>query len=310
MKISLVSRSGRDILAGGLDIPDDATKVDQLKALIHKLSEEKKIKGALLTPGRQRLTIPGADAKAKPVVLADGKTLADFDIKDGTVITLKDLGPQIGYHTVFFWEYFGPMVIYPLFYCFRAEIYGKTFEPVLAQRLAMFYHTFHYAKRIAETFFVHDFSHATMPIMNLFRNSGYYWMFGAMMSYFINHPDYTSPNETLVKAAILIALMMQAGNFTSHIILTNLRKSGKGYLIPRGFAFNFVTCANYTFEIYGWFFFNVATQSVMGVLFMCAGALQMIQWALAKHKRLRTLFDGKDGKEKYPRRWVILPPFI
>jgi hypothetical protein len=34
---------------------------------------------------------------------------------------------------VFFWEYFGPMVIYPLFYYFRAEIYGKTFEPVLAQ---------------------------------------------------------------------------------------------------------------------------------------------------------------------------------
>jgi hypothetical protein len=32
---------------------------------------------------QQRLTIPGADAKAKPVVLADGKTLADFDIKVG-----------------------------------------------------------------------------------------------------------------------------------------------------------------------------------------------------------------------------------
>uniref|UniRef100_A0A5K1DU49 Uncharacterized protein n=1 Tax=Nymphaea colorata TaxID=210225 RepID=A0A5K1DU49_9MAGN len=22
------------------------------------------------------------------------------------------------------------------------------------------------------------------------------------------------------------------------------------------------------------------------------------------------MFDGKDGKPKYPRRWVILPPFL
>lgn len=70
------------------------------------------------------------------------------------------------------------------------------------------------------------------------------------------------------------------------------------------------SCANYTFEIYGWLLFNVATQTVAGVLFMMAGALQMIQWALQKHARLRKLFDGKEGREKYPRRWVILPPFL
>jgi len=36
----------------------------------------------------------------------------------------------------------------------------------------------------------------------------------------------------------------------------------------------------------------------------------MIQWAIAKHKRLRKLFDGKDGRKAYPRRWIILPPFL
>lgn len=36
----------------------------------------------------------------------------------------------------------------------------------------------------------------------------------------------------------------------SHIILANLRKPGeKGYKIPVGGAFNFVTCANYMFEV-------------------------------------------------------------
>ena len=59
-----------------------------------------------------------------------------------------------------------------------------------------------------------------------------------------------------------------------------------GYSIPSGFLFNFITCANYTTEILAWLGFNIATQSVAGYLFMLAGAGQMAEWALAKHKRL------------------------
>ena len=33
------------------------------------------------------------------------------------------------YKAVFFWEYFGPMVVYPLFYVFRKEIYGAMGVP-------------------------------------------------------------------------------------------------------------------------------------------------------------------------------------
>jgi very-long-chain enoyl-CoA reductase len=29
----------------------------------------------------------------------------------------------VGYATVFFWEYFGPLVVYPLFYAFPHIIY-------------------------------------------------------------------------------------------------------------------------------------------------------------------------------------------
>lgn len=104
-----------------------------------------------------------------------------------------------------------------------------------------------------------------------------------------------------------------------------------------------MTCANYMWEILGWACFNVATQSAVGIAFNLVGAAQMVQWALAKHarrvaggwggcramgrrsltfasraaplprpapRRLRRTFDGKDGRAKYPRRWVILPPFL
>ena len=39
----------------------------------------------------------------------------------------------------------------------------------LASSVAMVCWTLHYAKRLLETLFVHRFSHATMPLRNLFK---------------------------------------------------------------------------------------------------------------------------------------------
>jgi very-long-chain enoyl-CoA reductase len=104
---------------------------------------------------------------------------------------------------------------------------------------------------------------------------------------------------------------VQLGNLISHLHLAALRRNTKeGYSIPRGFLFNYVTCANYTFEIWGWLLFTAATRSLPAAIFGACGAAQMVQWALSKHRRLTKLFDGKDGRDKYPRRWVILPPVL
>ena len=43
---------------------------------------------------RQRLTVPGG-AGAKPTVLSAGKQLSEFGLSNGSVVTLKDLGPQV-----------------------------------------------------------------------------------------------------------------------------------------------------------------------------------------------------------------------
>jgi very-long-chain enoyl-CoA reductase len=41
-----------------------------------------------------------------------------------------------------------------------------------------------------------------------------------------------------------------------------------------------------------------------------AGMSQMFPWAVQKHKRLKKLFDGTNGKKKFKRRFIILPPFF
>jgi very-long-chain enoyl-CoA reductase len=301
-------------------------------------------------PARQRLTLPVQPGKSgKPVVLNQKASLSDYCEKGSGSLTVvfKDLGPQVYYSTLFFWEYVGPLFIYPIFYYLPVyKYFGYEGERVIhpVQTYAMYYFCFHYFKRIMETFFVHRFSHATSPVSNVFRNCAYYWTFGAYIAYYCNHPLYTPVSDLQMKIGFGIGIVCQIANFYCHILLRNLRSptGSGGYQIPRGFLFNIVTCANYTTEIYQWLGFNIATQTVAGYVFLAVAAAIMTNWALGKHSRLRKasvpysslhtallsstvtkshtfslltlflvqLFDGKDGRPKYPRRWVILPPFL
>lgn len=305
VKLQIKSRSGRDILPDGLLLPSNAT-VDELKARFAELKPK-------YPPSRQRFTLPPREGARSGEALAHGKRLSDYGLTDGSVLFFKDLGPQIGYATVFFWEYLGPLLVYPLFYLAPRLLYPglKAPERGTVQTLALAYWSFHYIKRLLETAFVHKFSHATMPVFNLFKNCAYYWLFAAYVAYFVNHPLYTPPPTQRAIIALAAAMLCQFANFRCHVILANLRPAGsKGYVIPRGFLFNFISCPNYTAEILGWVCFTVATQTAAAGLFTLVGAAQMAQWAIGKHARLRKTFDGREGREKYPRRWVMLPPFF
>lgn len=308
MLITVASRSGREIVKGGIQLADNAT-VKDLKAAIYKRTGK-------LYPERQRLTLPLSSGQTRATVLDGDKKLSDFFLQgsDQKVI-LKDLGPQVKYSTLFFFEYLGPLFIYPLFYFLPVYKYAglpvnRVKHPV--QTYAAIYWCFHYFKRILETFFVHRFSHATSPLNNVFRNCCYYWSFAIFIAYFANHPYYTPVCETQMYIGFALGMVCQLANFYCHIILKNLRApDGQGgYQIPRGFLFNYITCANYTTEIYQWLGFNIATQTLAGYSFLVVAAFIMTDWALGKHRRLRKIFDGKEGRSKYPRRWVILPPFL
>ena len=85
--------------------------VDDLKARFAELKPR-------YYPSRQRFTLPPREGQRSGDVLSGGgkRLAADYGLEDGSVLYFKDLGPQVGYATVFFWEYFGPLAIYPLFF--------------------------------------------------------------------------------------------------------------------------------------------------------------------------------------------------
>ncbi|KAG6469453.1 hypothetical protein ZIOFF_074170 [Zingiber officinale] len=310
MKVTLVSRSGREVIKGGIELADEAT-VNDLQEAIHARIKK-------YYPSRQRLTLPFlAGSKGKPTVLIPKNKLADYcdGNTNNLTVVFKDLGVQVSYSTLFFWEYLGPLIIYPICYYFPVyKYFGYEGERVVypVQTYALYYWCFHYFKRIMETFFIHRFSHATSPLSNVFRNCAYYWTFGTYIAYHVNHPLYTPVSDLQMKIGFTFGLICQISNLYCHLILRNLRSpSGNGgYQIPGGFLFNIVTCANYTTEIYQWLGFNIATQTIAGYVFLIVATLIMTNWAFAKHWRLKKLFDGKEGRPRYPRRWIILPPFI
>lgn len=250
-----------------------------------------------------------------------GKNMKD-DVKLNTLnissnhvtLFLKDLGPQVGWTTVFLTEYAGPLLIYLIFY-FRPElIYGrKVAKMAQVVHIACGCWVFHYAKRLFETVFVHRFSNATMPITNIFKNSLYYWGFAAFVAYYVNHPLYTPPTfgTNQVYLGLACFIFCELGNLSIHIALRNLRPEGsKVRKIPYPSSnpftmlFNFVSCPNYTYEIGSWIAFTVMTQCLPAGLFMFAGAYQMTMWALGKHRNYRKEFI------KYPRGRKSIFPFL
>ncbi|KAI3902255.1 hypothetical protein MKW92_048291 [Papaver armeniacum] len=134
MKVTVVSRSGREIIKA---------TVSDLQEAIHARTKK-------YYPSRQRLTLPlSPGSKDKPTVLNSKTNLSDYcdAKKDNLTVVFKDLGPQVSYQILFFWEYVGHYLVYK-FLGYKEE---RVIHPV--QTYAMYYWCFHYFKRIMETFF-------------------------------------------------------------------------------------------------------------------------------------------------------------
>ncbi|KAK6462815.1 3-oxo-5a-steroid 4 dehydrogenase [Scheffersomyces coipomensis] len=277
---------------------------------------------------RIRITIlDPATGKHRP--LLGYKTFAENGItksdSETIQLTIKDLGPQISWRTVFKIEYVGPLLIHPPLYYYFSQ-YGQYNQN---QILAFYFVIFHFLKREYESFFVHKFSNDTMPIFNIFKNSGHYWILsGFNLAYFIYGATADQPipfitlSETARKyifyvndfpsyinyAIVALFLFAEVSNLISHLILSNIRKGDdtKKYVIPYGYAFKLVSCPHYFFESVSWFAYSILVGNWSSWLFLGVATVQMFIWAVARHKRYLKTF----GDEYKKLRRAIYVPYL
>ncbi|KAN0059918.1 Very-long-chain enoyl-CoA reductase [Thecaphora frezii] len=302
-----VSKRGPSPSSGGtplfpltLTLPTPTPTLETLKKAISAQSPR-------LTPPRQRITT----ADKKPL-LDDHQPLPSLGVRSGDTLYLKDLGPQVGWTTVFFTEYAGPLWIHPVVFAASASVWRQQFVPSRMQKLALAMVLAHYAKRELETLLVHRFSNGTMPLFNLFKNSFHYWILsGLLLAVGVYSPYYSQPrlqgtlqdSNLFLFSCLAVFVLAELSNAYCHLLLSWLRPPGtRVRKIPRGFAFTLVSCPNYTFEILAWIAFTVMTLNPAAAVFAAVSTAQMAVWAVKKHRAYKKEF----GKE-YPKRKVLVP---
>jgi len=169
----------------------------------------------------------------------------------------------------------------------------------------------HFVKREYETLYIHKFSLATMPVLNIFKNSAHYWFLsGLNIAYWIYSPSsWTAKSgptmDYLNVAGIILYIFGEASNLHTHITLSNLRSVGgteRG--IPKGYGFDLVTSPNYLFETIAWIGISLVTKSASTVIFLVIAYVgSMHPWAVKKEKALRAEFPDTYKK----KRNVIVP---
>ena len=252
---------------------------------------------------RLRIT-KGSDGT--PLQNSRDTSIQSTGLRHQSTIYVKDLGPQISWRAVFIVEYIGPLLIHPLVYALRSYIYPSApRQASQMQTLSCILICLHFVKRELETMFVHRFSAATMPAMNIFKNSAHYWILSgfniAGWIYAPSSPTAKSANQMMLSAGLVLYAGGELWNAYIHLVLSSLRSTGgteRG--IPSGFGFGLVTCPNYLAETIAWIgVYIVSGFSYSVLLFIAFSVGQMLLWAKKKENRYRREFGDKYKKKRY-----------
>ena len=220
------------------------------------------------------------------------RTLSTRPRPQRTVATTT-MAARIPWRTVFVCEYTAPLIVFP------AVSKAGPFAT-----LASTLWTVHFAKRLAETLFVHKFSKGTMPLTNLFKNCGYYGGAAALVGWDVSRRGPYSAQLAKLFAQLSPKTKVFVGawalcevlNFYTHLHLASLRSDGsREAKIPTAWPFRKVCSPNYSFEIGSWIFYSLATRSPAAWAFTALGALQMGLWSKQKLKRYKRKFKDEDA---------------
>ncbi|XP_048827374.1 trans-2,3-enoyl-CoA reductase-like isoform X2 [Brienomyrus brachyistius] len=213
-------------------------------------------------------------------------------LASSSLVTLysTDLGQQ-----VFLTQYFGPLLIYLMFYLHIWNPYDSSIKKrrPLVVHLACFCHSLHYVKHLLETLFVHRLSDGYTPLRNLLKGCAFYWGFTSWLGYYVNHPLYTPPyfaNKQIIPSFFSF-LLCEAGNFFINVALAQHSHTANSPPYPRAtcnpftWLFTVVHCPQYTYEIGAWISLAIMTQTVPVAVFATLVSIQKLLRARRRHHR-------------------------
>ncbi|MCJ1411065.1 3-oxo-5a-steroid 4- dehydrogenase [Ptychographa xylographoides] len=315
----VVSPRGKPIqtLPRESEVPRNASAADLYTTLatasrtsVHRLRVTKGSDGQLVPNSKDVLLSQTGLMNGSKIYVKDLGEVSILHDMNHNAYPLHPLGPQIAWKTVFIVEYLGPLLIHPLIYLLRPYLYANpnkfsSFpEPSTLQTLSLLLFCVHFAKREYETLYIHRFSAATMPWMNIFKNSFHYWIIGGLnIAYWIyspNAPTAQPINPLFALPGLLLFFNGELGNLYTHLVLRDLRSSGgKERGIPIGFGFDLVTCPNYLFEAMAFLGICLVTRDLAAVIFLVVSVGQMAPWAKKKERNYRNEFGDKYKKKRY-----------
>ena len=126
---------------------------------------------------------------------------------------------------------------------------------------------------------------------------------GLINGYFLSNIDMHSVSIFLITGFLLFVLGLYI-NISSDNKLINLRKIKKGYFIPKGGLFKYISCPNFFGEILEWFGFALMTFNIGSLSFFIWTCCNLIPRALAHHKWYKNKFN------EYPKERKAILPFL
>jgi len=199
------------------------------------------------------------------------------------------------------------LVVFVSVFLARAAILHVT--PVATAWLGLVLWSLHFARRAAESAWLHRYGKTRVPVGDVVTEYVYYWGFAAWNAVSLTSASYAGSRLVFVVLGLSIFVLAELGNARAHRILRDLRPAGtKLRVIPRGFLFDRVSCPHYLCEISSWVGFAIVTQTWAALGFLLLGSAILAAWAHTRHAAYRKDFDGQEGREMYPSsRRALIP---
>ena len=127
---------------------------------------------------------------------------------------------------------------------------------------------------------------------------------GILNGYFLTLVELESISHIYLILGLIIFIIGIYINISSDNILIKLRTNQKGYVIPKGKLFNYVSCPNFFGEIIEWLGFAIMTLNPGSISFLIWTICNLIPRSKAHHKWYQENF--KD----YPKKRKAVIPYL